>query len=105
MSSLTKTVQFIGGHDVNGNLGVRKIMYKKVIGTYGIKNHNKKGQNILGLFGANNLRVVNSFFKKRYYTTQRSFNKSRTPHMLDIITCSTSFFKCFHDCGTAPDGI
>ena len=37
MSSIPKTVQFIGGHDVNENLGVQKIMHKKVIGTYGIK--------------------------------------------------------------------
>ena len=105
MSSITKTVQFIGGHNVNANWSVRKIMHKKVIGTYGIKNHNKKGENLLGFFGANNQRVVNSFFKKRHYTTQRSFNKSRTPHMLDIITCSTSFFKCVQDCGTTPYGI
>ena len=25
--------------------------------------------------------------------------------MLDIITCSTSFFKCVNDCGTTPDGV
>ena len=86
VSSLTKTVQFIGGHDVNANLGVRKIMHKKVIRIYGIKNHNKKGQNLLLLFRANNLRVVNSLFKKRNYTIWMSFNKSRTPNMLDVIT-------------------
>ena len=86
MSSIPKTVQFIGGHDVNENLGVQNIMHKKVIGIYDIKNRNKKGRNLLGLFGANNLRVVNRFFKKRNYTTWRSLNKSRTPHMLDIIT-------------------
>ena len=31
VSSLPKTVEFIGGNDVNENLGVRKIMHKKVI--------------------------------------------------------------------------
>ena len=105
MSSLPKTVQFIGGHDVNANLGVQKIMHKKVIRTYGIKNRNNNGRNLLGLFGANNLRVVNSFFKKRHYTTWRSFNQSKTPHMLEVITCSTSFFKYVNDCGTKPDGV
>ena len=80
-------------------------MHKKVIGIYGVKNCNKKGQNILGLFGANNLRVVKSFFKKRNYTTWRSFNKSRTPHMLDVITCLTSFFVCVIDCSATQDGV
>ena len=105
MSSLTKTVQLIGGHDVNEDLGVRKIMHKKVIRIDGIKNCNKKGRNLLGLFGANNLRLVNSFFKKRNYTTWRSFNKSRQPHMLDVITCSTSCFKYVNYCGATPNGV
>ena len=86
MSSIPKTVQFIGGHDVNENLGVQNIMHKKVIGTYGIKNRNKTGRNLLGLFGTNNLRVVNRFFKKRNYNTWRSFIKFRSSHMVDIIT-------------------
>ena len=30
--SLPKTVQFIGGHDANANLGVRKLINKRVIG-------------------------------------------------------------------------
>ena len=50
---------------MNENLGVQKIMHKKLIGVYGIKNCNKKRRNLLGLCGANNLRVVNIFFKKR----------------------------------------
>ena len=90
---------------MNANSGVKKVMHKKVIGTYGIKNFNRKGQNLLGLFGANNLRVVNIFFNKSNYTTWRSFNKSRTTHMLDVITCSTSFYKCVNDCDTTPDGV
>ena len=105
LGSLPKTVQLIGGHDVNANLGVRKIMHRKVIGIHGLNNRNKKGRNLLGVFNANNLRVVNSFFKKRNYTTWRSFCDKRSPHMLDIITCSTSFFKCVNGCGAVPDGV
>ena len=48
--SLSKTVQFIGRHDVNAKLAVQKLMHKKVIGIYGIKNLNKKGRNLLGCF-------------------------------------------------------
>ena len=105
MSSLPKTVHFIGVNDVNDILGVRKLMNKRVIGIYGLKKCNKKGRNILGIFGANNMRVVKSFFKKKNYTTRRSFNESRSPHMLDVITCSTSFFKCVNDCSAIPDGV
>ena len=62
MNSIPKTVGFIEGHDVNANLGVRKQIYKKVIGIYGLDNRNMKGRNMLGVLKENNLRVVNSFF-------------------------------------------
>ena len=65
LGSLPKTVQFIGGHDVNASLGMSKIMHGKVIGIHGINNRNKKGRNLLGVLNENNLRVVNSFFKKK----------------------------------------
>ena len=80
-------------------------MHGKVTGIHGLNNRNKKGQNLLGVFNANNLRVVNSFFKKKNYTTWRSFCDKKSSHMLDVITCSTSFFKCVNDCGAVPDGV
>ena len=66
MNLIPKCFEFIGGHDVNANLGVRKQMYKKVIGTYGLDNRNMKGSNLLGVPIENNLRVVKSFFLKAY---------------------------------------
>ena len=42
MNLIPKNVEFIGGHDVNAKLGVRKQMYKKVIGIYGLENRNTK---------------------------------------------------------------
>ena len=98
-------MQFIGGHDVNANLGVMKIMHRKVIGIHGLNNRNKKGRNLLGVLNANNLRVVNSFFKNQNYTMWRSFCDKKSPHMMDVITCSTSFFKYVNDCGAVPDGV
>ena len=83
LGSLPKTVQFIGGHDVNASLGMRKIIHGKVIGIHGLNNMKKKGRNLLGVFNLNNLRVVNSFFKKQNYTMWRSFCDKRLPHMLD----------------------
>ena len=80
-------------------------MHGKVIGIHGLNNRNKKGRNLLGVLNANNLRVVNSFFKKRNYTTWRSFCDKKSPHMLDVITCSTSFFKFVNNCGAVTDGV
>ena len=65
MNLISKNVEFIGGRDVNANLGVKKHMYKKMIGIYRLNNRNMKGRNMLGVLRANNLRVVNSFILKR----------------------------------------
>ena len=62
MNLIPKNVEFIGGHNVNANLGVKKQMYKKVIGIYGLEKRNMKGQNLLGLLRENNLRFVNIYF-------------------------------------------
>ena len=105
MNLIPKNVEFIGGHDVNENLGVRNQIYKKDIGIYGLDNRNTKGRNLLGILREKNLRVVNSFFKKRIYTTYRSKCKGKSPHILDVITCSTSFFKCVSDCGVITEGV
>ena len=90
---------------MNENLGVRKQIYKKGIGIYGLDNRNMKGRNLLGVLRENKPRVVNSFFFKRIYTTYRSKFKGKSPHMLDVITCSTSLFKFVSDCGVIPDGV
>ena len=105
MNLIPKNIEFIGGHDVTKNLGVRKQMYKKVIGIYELEKPNMKGRNLFGVLRANNLRVINSFKKKRIYTTYISKFKAKSPHMLDVITCSTSFFKCISDCGVITKGV
>ena len=105
MNLIPNFFEFIGGHNVNANLGVKKQMYKKVIGIYGLEKRNMKGQNLLGLLRENNLRFVNTFFLKHMYTTYRSKFKGKSTHMLDVITCSTSFFKCVSGCGVIPDGV
>ena len=51
---------------MNANLGVRKQMYKKGIGIYGLDNRNMKGRNLLGVLRENKPRVVNSFFFKAH---------------------------------------
>ena len=61
MTSVTKSAEFIGGHDVNANLEIRNRMYRKTLGTWGIDNRNIKGRRLLGFFSQHRLKVTNSF--------------------------------------------
>ena len=61
---MPKLAEFIGRHDINVNIGMRKKIYGSVLGTHGIDNRNKKGRRLLGLLLTNSLKVTNSFFKK-----------------------------------------
>ena len=99
MSSVPKNSQFIGGHDVNTNLGIRSKMYGKTLVPWGINNRNMKGRRLLCFFSNNQLKVANSFYKKSSYLTWRSFNKTRSPNMLDVIYVSENFYKCVRNCG------
>ena len=104
LNSIPRSDEFIGGHNVNANLGVRSKIHRRVIGLYGINNRNNKGGILLGLFSANKLRVINTFYEKSSYTTWRSFHTSNTCHMLDVITSYVSFYKYILDCGVTPKG-
>ena len=99
MSSVPKNANFIGGNDVNANLGIRSKMYGKTLGPWGINNRNMQGRRLLGFFSNNQLKIANSFYKKASYVTWRSFNKTRSPHMLDVISVSKNFYKCVRNCG------
>ena len=105
MNSVPRSAEFIGGHDFNANLGVRLKMHPRTIGPHGLRNRNKKGRKLLGLLSAYNLKVVNTFFQKDFHITWKSFNEDKTCHMLDVITSSSSFFKCIIDCGVTPKGV
>ena len=83
-----KSSIFIGGHDVNATLGVRKKLYKGVIRPFGIDNMNMKGKLFLSVLSENILRVGNSFFKETSFVTWRSFSDPRSPHMIDVIKTS-----------------
>ena len=64
VNSVTKSLKFIGKHDVNANLGVRGKMYKVVIGPFDIDNRNTKGRRLLSVVIQKILWVANSYFKK-----------------------------------------
>ena len=105
MISVPKTAKFIGGHDVNANLGTRSKMYRKTLGPWIIDNCNMKVRRLLGFFGHNQLKIANSFFKKPSFVTWRYFSKMRSPHMLDVISVSDNFFKCVRICGVSKKGM
>ena len=44
MSSVPKNANFVGGHNVNSNLGIGSKMYGKNLGPWGINNKNMKGR-------------------------------------------------------------
>ena len=93
MCSVPKNANFMGGHDVNANLGIISKMYGKTLGPWGIINQNMKGRILLVFFSNNQLKIANNFFRKSSYVTWRSFNKTRSPHMLDVISVSKNFYK------------
>ena len=62
VKSVPKSSEFISGYDVNANLGVRKKLYKGVIGPFGIDNRNMKGKILLRLLSHNIPGVANSYF-------------------------------------------
>ena len=105
MSLVPNTAEFIGGHDVNANLGISTKMYQKTLGPWGIDNRNTKGRIILGLFSHNRLKVTNSFLKKPYFLMWRSFSKARSSHMLDPISVSETFFKYARNFGVLLKGM
>ena len=105
MSSVPKNANFIGGHDVNAHLGIRSKMYEKSLGTWLINNKNMKGRRLLGFFSNNQLKIANSFYKKPSYITWRSFNKTKSPHMLDVISVSKNFYKCVRNCEVSNSGM
>ena len=102
---MPKNANFIGGHDVNANLWIRYKMYGKTLGTWGIKNRNMKGRRILGFSSNKQLKIANSFFRKYSYVTWRSFNKTRSPHMLDVISVSKDFYKNVRNCEVSKTGM
>ena len=94
MSSVPKTAKFMGGHDVNGNLGTRSKMYRKTLGPWGIDNSNMKRRILIEFFSHNQLKIANIFFKKTSFVAWIFFSQMRSPFMLDVISVSEHFFKC-----------
>ena len=104
VNSVPKTAEFIGGHDVNANVGTRSKIYRKTLGPREIDNRNIKGRRLLGFFSNNQIKIANSFFTKPSIVTWRYFSKMRSPHKLDVRYVFNNLFKCVRSCGVSKKG-
>ena len=73
-------------------------MFRDVIGPYGINSINAKVKDLLFLLNSIKFRVLLTYFRHDNYTTWRSFNHNRSPHMLDNFIFSRPFFCPVKDC-------
>ncbi len=97
------------GHDINANVGTSSNNgqhLKETIGTYGIENKNKEGISLINLMASLSMKITNSFFNPRpsdldattTHTTWRNPNASKSQHMLDVFSCSNTFFNRVQGC-------
>ena len=80
-------------------------MFRDVIGPYGINNRNYKGKDLIFLLNSIKFRVLLTYYRHENYTTWRSFNTNRYPHMLDNFICSWSFSRQVKDWKVVSIGI
>ena len=87
-TAIPRNAKLLSGQDVNSNIGVRSKMFRDVIGKNGINNRNAKGKDLLFLLNNIKFRVLLTYFRRDNYTTWRSFNSTKSPHILDNFNCS-----------------
>ena len=73
-------------------------MFRDAIGTYGINNINDKGKDLLFLLNSIKFTVLLTYFR-------RSFNSTRSPHILDNFIFSRQFFRRVKDCKVVNIGM
>ena len=91
-NSITRNSELLSGQYVNCNIGIRSKMFRDVIGPYGINNRNAKGKDLLFLLNSIKFIVLLTYYRHENYNTWRSFNTTRSPHLLDNFILSQSFF-------------
>ena len=82
-NTIPRNIKLLSVHDVKTNICVQSSMFSDVIGLHGLDNSNVKGKYLLFLLKSIKFRVLQTYFKHSNYTTWRSFNCTRSPHMLD----------------------
>jgi exonuclease III len=117
LSKLTADNEIIMGADVNANIGkfdkLQSSEFQSSLGPHGFSKRNSKGEDLLTVYLAHRLCVMNTFFESRAngpgYGTWTSNQPTSTglpeSHMLDLIVCSTTLHKRLKNCQVTNDGI
>jgi hypothetical protein len=97
--------EIIMGADANLNIGTLDSLhftkFCTVLGPHGLPKQNKKGKNLLHVYIAHRLCIMNTFFETKAGSPGHSTWTSNRPtrsgikdtHMLDLIVCSTTLRK------------
>jgi len=105
------------GADINSNIGtlddLHSTEFRAALGPHGLSKRNKKGENLLHVYLAHQLRVMNTFFEASSsspgystWTSNRTTNSGiADTHMLDVIVCLATLHKCIHNCRTTLAGL
>ncbi len=109
--------EIIMGADVNLNIGTLDALHSTefhaTLGPHGLPKRNKKGKNLLHLYLAHRLRIMNTFFEAKSGSPGYSTWTSNRPtssgiadtHMLNLIVCSATLHKRVHICCMTLDGL
>jgi len=112
-----KQSEIIMGADINSNIGtfdnLHSTEFRAALGPHGRFKRNNKGENLLHVYLAHRLRVMNTFFEAGSTSPGHSTWTSNRPtnsgfadtHMLDVIVCSATLHKRIHNCCTTLDGL
>ena len=115
LSKLPTYNKIIMSADVNVNIGrsgnLQCSKFRAILGPYGFSKENLKGEGLLTVNRVHPLRVMNTYFESKVngpgYGTWTSKWPTSTgqakSHMLDLIVCSTTLYKCVGNCLVAPD--
>jgi hypothetical protein len=103
--------------NVNSNIGklngLHSTEFRAALGPHGLLRRNKKSENLLHIYLAHCLRVMNTFFETKNGSPGHSTCTSNRPkssgiadtHMLDLLVCSMPLHKRVRNCRTTLDGL
>ena len=104
-NTIPRNAKLLSGQDIYDNVGIWSNVFRDVLGHQELDNCNVKCKYLLFLRKSNKFIVLLNYFKNINYTTWRSFNSTRSPHMLENFICSRLFFRRVKYCKVVNIGI
>jgi hypothetical protein len=117
LNQLPGKLEIIIGANINSSIGtlddLHSAKFCSALGPHGLPTCNNKGGNLLQVYLAHCLRIMNIFYKTRtnspghstWTSNQSTSSGIADSHMLDVIVCSALLHKCIHNCCTILDGL